>query len=87
MAAKTETPAADAKPELSKAEKFVEIASRRTSKVIDAIGTLEGLANTTNYEYTKEQWEKIFGAVIASLEKVKARVENPKTTVAAGFTL
>lgn len=73
--------------EATKAEKFVEIANRRTAKVIDAIDTLGNLANPTNYDYTPEQWNKIFEAVIDKLNGVKTRVENPKAVAKSGFSL
>lgn len=81
--AATPTPA----PEVSKADKFKEIASRRTAKALDAIATIEGCTNTTNYEYTKEQAETILNALVAGVKKLQAKFENPKAPSSTGFSL
>lgn len=72
---------------VDKAAKFKEIAERRTAKALDAIATLEGLSNTTNYEYTTEQVEKILNALVAGVKKVQAKFENPTAKTASGFSL
>lgn len=86
MAEKTETktPAV----EETKADKFTRIATLRTNKSLSAIASLGGLAATANYEYTKEQWDKIFSALLNEMNKVKAKVESGgKAVVDGGFSL
>lgn len=71
----------------TKREKFVRIAQRRTEKALSAISNLGGLTSTANYEYTTEDWAKIFGALESELVKLQNRVKNPTTVVEGGFTL
>lgn len=77
-----------AKPNETKAEKFTRIATGRTNKALNAIASLGGLASKANYDYTSEQWEKIYSALLAEMNKVKAKVDAGGTvTNDAGFSL
>lgn len=63
-------------PELSKAEirrnekqeNFRRIAEMRTNKIIESIGSLGNLSNTSYYEYTTDQVSSIFEAIRAELD-------------------
>ena len=71
----------------TKAEKFVRLGQARTARILDAIASLEGLAVPALYEYTPEQWQKIFEAINESLGKVQTRLKNPNVKVQTGFAL
>ena len=53
----------NSKPQESKYEKFVRLAEARTNKIIDTLQLLGNCANTTVYEYTQEDVDKIFQAI------------------------
>lgn len=84
--AKTETSTATENNE-SKADKFVRLATSRTSKALDAIANIGGLASKTNYDYTDEQVAKIFGALEAEMTKLQTRFKNPDSVKTGGFSL
>lgn len=71
----------------TKGEKFKRLATSRTSKAMDAIANLRGLVSITNYEYTADDWAKIFAALEGELGKLQTAVKNPTATVAEGFSL
>lgn len=71
----------------TKREKFIRLGQSRTGKALDAIANLGGLANPANYEYTNDDWVKIFTALEGELAKLQNRVKNPATKVEGGFTL
>lgn len=58
----------------SKAAAFKRIAGARATNVLQAIKTMEGLASAQNYEYTDEQWGKIYAAIGGQLAKLQAKV-------------
>ena len=79
---------ASEKKEETKREKFVRIAQSRTEKALSAIANLGGLTAKTNYEYTQEDWEKIFSALTAEMNKVGEKVKSGGATASqGGFTL
>ena len=55
----------------NKKDNFKRIATNRTNKIIDTIQSLSNLTNTSYYEYTTEDIEKIFGSIIEEAEKTK----------------
>lgn len=71
----------------TKAERFVRLGQSRTSKALDAIANIGGLANKGNYEYTEEQANKILKALEAEVVKLSQKFANPGSVVAEGFTL
>ena len=71
----------------TKREKFVRLAQSRTNKALDAIAMLGGLAAPNNYEYTADDWAKIFGAIEGELTKLQNRVKNPTAVAETGFAL
>lgn len=56
-----------------KSAKFVELAGKRVTNVLDALRILGNLSNTSTYVYTNEQVEKIFGRIQADLDEVKEK--------------
>lgn len=86
-AEQTAAEAADAPAKETKSEAFTRIAQRRMSNALTAIKTLEGLASTTNYEYTEEQYTKMLGAIRAQADKLEATFQaGGKAKADAGFT-
>ena len=59
-----------------KEENFIRLAENRTNKVLDMIRLLGNLSNTSNYSYTKEQVEKIFGAIEKELATAKRKFDT-----------
>lgn len=83
---KTQTEKTEEKKE-TKGEAFERIAKRRVSNVLNDIKLLEGLAATTNYEYTEKHWEQIFGAIEHRVSELKKVVQaGGKQAVAGGFS-
>ncbi len=56
-------------------ERFLKIASKRTNKIISDIRLLGNCGNTNNYEYTKEEVDKMFKAIEKSLEEAKSKFD------------
>ncbi len=57
--------------EESKRDKFVRIAENRTNRIIDLLALMENLANTSNYEYSQKDVDKIFNAIQSQLNETK----------------
>ena len=47
----------------SKRERFLDVAKKRTQKVLDALAQLERIADRRSYEYTPEEADQILGAI------------------------
>lgn len=61
-----------------KKENFKRIAENRVSKIIDLISKLHNLSNTSFYEYTDEQIDKIFDSIQKELDKQKAEFKKSR---------
>ena len=70
----------------NKREKFVELAEKRTNRVLDSIASLSNLANSANYQYTESDYRKIIRAIRAELNQLQSKFEG-KETKKRGFTL
>lgn len=55
--------------------RFKEIAEVRTQRIIDDISRLKPLARRKNYEFTPEQVDKIFNAILAKCEETRKAFE------------
>ncbi len=55
----------------SKVDNFIRLAEARTNKIIDMINLLSNLSNKSNYSYTEEQVEAIFGSIQQALDESK----------------
>lgn len=71
---------------VNKAERFKDIATMRTRRVLEDINRLKSLASRKNYEYTPEQVAAIFDAIQIELEEVKMCFE-PQDKSKKLFTL
>lgn len=56
---------------MTKQERFVKLAEKRTNKILRYIRTLGNLSNTRVYEFTEEQVEKMFSEVEKNLQRIK----------------
>ncbi len=52
----------------TKHDKFVRLADKRTQSVLNSLRLLEGLSNTSNYEYSSGEVDYIFRAINAAVE-------------------
>ncbi|WP_303816158.1 hypothetical protein [Selenomonas ruminantium] len=57
----------------SKRDRFIRLADARTNKIINMINLLGNLSNTSSYEYTAEDVERIYNTILMELEKSKNR--------------
>lgn len=57
----------------SKRDRFIRLADARTNKIINMINLLGNLSNTSSYEYTGEDVERIYNTILMELEKSKNR--------------
>lgn len=61
-----------------KQENFKRLAESRTNKVIDMLQLIGNLSNTSNYEYSIEDVNKMFEAILleAELQKAKFKIST-----------
>lgn len=57
---------------------FVKLAVKRTNTLLHQIRLIANLSNTSNYEYTEEQYRKIFIALRRRLDKCEMEFDAPK---------
>ncbi len=57
--------------ETVKQQNFKRIAENRTGKIVDLISKLHNLSNSSFYEYTDEQIDKMFDIIQQELDKQK----------------
>lgn len=62
--------------EETKQQKFVRIAEPRVTRACKAVSLLGNLAGS-NYEYTEEQVDAMFGAVQQALDNARAAFSKP----------
>ncbi len=53
-------------------ERFVRIVENRVNRVLSNLESLGNCSNRRNYEYTKEDVEKVFSEIQKKVEEVKA---------------
>lgn len=63
----------EVKKEESKREKFQRLANARTNKILEMIELLGNLGNTSNYEYSPDDVDKIFKAIENELKEAKSK--------------
>lgn len=71
------------KVEETKREKFIRLAEARTNKIIDMLQLLGNCSNTSAYDFSQQDVDKIFNAIEAEVREAKKkfnRVENRKNT-------
>ena len=60
----------------TKREKFVRLAEARTNKIIDMIQLLGNCSNSSSYDYTQQDVEKIFTAIETELREARKKFNN-----------
>lgn len=71
----------------TKRERFVRLAEARTNKIINMIQLLGNCSNSSSYEYTSQDVDKIFSAIEAELRDAKRKFVKTDTTKETRFTL
>ena len=71
----------------SKRDRFVRLAETRTNKIIDMIYLLGNCSNTSVYDYTQQDVEKIFTAIDAALRDAKKKFSKSEGKSNVRFTL
>ncbi|HQK35434.1 MAG TPA: hypothetical protein PK074_11980 [Spirochaetales bacterium] len=67
----------------TKREKFVRIVEARTNKIINMIQLLGNCSNSSAYEYTPADIDKIFSAIENELKKARkkfSKIDSKKST-------
>lgn len=70
-----------------KKSNFKRIAESRTNKIIDLLELLGNLSNTSFYEYSKTDIEKIFSSIETQIEKTKSKFSKKKKPSRKRFEL
>lgn len=81
------TDAEKAEREAAKASKFKELANKRMTNALAAIGSLTGLSNRSSYVYTPEQVKAMGTALVAKVNESLAPFTNPDAKSSVGFDL
>lgn len=58
-----------------KQQKFVEIAEKRVTRLLNDIRLIGNLSNRNNYEYAREDVAKIFAAIESEVKNSRKRFE------------
>lgn len=58
-----------------KQQKFIEIAEKRVSRLLNEIRLIGNLSNTNNYEYTRDDVAKIFAAIESEVKTSRKRFD------------
>ena len=75
------------KEQETKRERFVRLAEARTNKIIDMLQLLGNCSNTSAYEYTQQDVDKIFSAIEAEVRDAKKKFSKAETPKNSRFTL
>lgn len=70
----------------TKKEKFKRIAEKRTNRVIDTMQLIGNLANTSSYEYSQKDVDKMFKAIEASVADAKRAYSRQGNSKSSQFT-
>lgn len=62
----------------NKRQNFIRISGNRVQKIVTLLNQLTNLTNTSFYEYTNEDIEKIFAEIEAETSKAKNRLLSSK---------
>ena len=71
----------------TKREKFVRIVEARTNKIIDMIQLLGNCSNSSAYEYTSEDIEKVFSAIENEVKEARKKFSKIESKKSTHFTL
>ncbi len=76
-----------ANKEETKRDRFIRLAENRTNKILSMVQLLGNCANTSLYEYTDEDVEKIFTAIENSVKEAKRKYSKAEAVKPVKFTL
>lgn len=76
-----------AREQETKREKFVRLAEARTNKIIDMLKLLGNCSNSSAYDYTQQDVDKIFSAIEAEVREAKKKFSRSETQKSTRFTL
>lgn len=76
-----------AKEPETKRDKFVRLAEARTNKIIDMIQLLGNCSNSSAYDYSSQDVEKIFNAIEAEVREAKKKFNKIESKKGTRFTL
>jgi len=71
----------------TKRDRFVRLAEARTNKIIDMLQLLGNCSNTSAYDYTQQDVDKIFGAIENELREAKKKFNKVESKKSSRFTL
>lgn len=71
----------------TKREKFVRIVEARTNKIIDMIQLLGNCSNSSAYEYTSTDIEKVFSAIENEVKEARKKFSKIESKKSTRFTL
>lgn len=75
------------KEQETKRDKFVRLAEARTNKIIDMIQLLGNCSNSSAYDYSQQDVDKIFAAIEAELREAKKKFNKIDSKKSTRFTL
>lgn len=71
----------------TKRDKFVRLAEARTNKIIDMVQLLGNCSNTSQYEYSQKDVDKIFKTIQFELDEARKRFSKQNSEKGSRFTL
>ena len=71
----------------TKRDKFVKLAEARTNKIINMLRLLGNCSNTSAYEYTQQDVDKIFSAIETEVKEAKKKFNKLDSKTNSKFSL
>ena len=76
-----------AKEQETERTKFVRLAEARTNKIINMLQLLGNCSNTSVYDYTQKDVDKIFAAIEAEVKEARKKFNKTESHKSTRFTL
>lgn len=71
----------------TKRDRFIRLAENRTNKIINMVQLLGNCSNTSIYEYSDADVEKIFSAIESSVKEARKKFAKSDAPKSVKFTL
>lgn len=71
----------------TKRQKFVRLAEARTNKIMDMLQLLGNCSNSSAYDYTQEDVDKIFSAIESEVKEARKKFNKVESKKSKRFTL
>ena len=71
----------------TKRQKFVRLAESRTNKIIDMLQLLGNCSNSSVYDYSQQDVDKIFTAIESEVREAKKKFNKIESKKSSRFTL